>query len=265
MNEAIWPAALDLGDSTPLYRQLENIALSAIRSGALRPGDLLPSEGELCARYGLSRSTVRQAFAGLEEKDLVLRRRGLGSFVAEPKVSRNLDDLYSFTSQLRGMGYTTSSQVLELAPLALDTETARGTGLAAGTPVWRICRLRLANGLPLLLETTLIVRSFCPQLSAAQLETGSLYRLLTDAGLVMDRAVENYEPIVMDRETRRLLHCETNACAFLIHRRAYTRDGELFEVTRSVMPGQRSRLEVTLKKDGVTLHRYDDRARPTVG
>lgn len=63
MNEAIWPAALDLGDSTPLYRQLENIALSAIRSGALRPGDLLPSEGELCARYGLSRSTVRQAFA----------------------------------------------------------------------------------------------------------------------------------------------------------------------------------------------------------
>ncbi len=252
----IWQETLRIDDDTPLYRQLETIILKHIKENDLKPGDMVPSEGEFCARYRLSRSTVRQAFKRLEQKGLILRRRGLGSFIAEPKVSRNLDYMYSFTSQLSDMGYETSSQVLHFEETTLDADTAQLLGLEPGLPVYSIERLRLGGGLPMLLEATLIVRSFSPALSAAAIEKESLYRMLKDNGLEMGQAVESYEPIVMDKKTQKLLQSESNPCAFLIRRKSYTKEGQLFEYTRSVMPGQRSRLEITLREDSISLGRF---------
>ncbi|MEM1483495.1 GntR family transcriptional regulator [Oscillospiraceae bacterium PP1C4] len=253
----IWSEKILINNDTPLYLQLESIILKYIEKNNLKPGDSIPSEGEFCTHYGLSRSTVRQAFKQLEEKGLVIRRRGLGSFVSVPKVSRNLGYLYSFTSQLTEMGYKTSSKVLKFEDILADADIAKAMGIQKGVPIYQIERLRLADDLPMLLEKTTIVKKFCPGLSAEIMETQSLYKLLTENGLEIASAVESYEPVMMEKKIQKLLQSETNGCAFSIQRKSYTQTGEIFEYTQSVMPGQRSKLEITLLKDSISMNKYD--------
>ncbi len=253
MDKNCWPPLSNLEDDRPLYKQLHQIILDNIQSGKLKAGDMLPSEKALCEMYGLSRSTVRGTLGSLEEQGLLLRRRGLGSYIAEPKVRRTLDDMYSFTSQMHKMGYNTSSKVLYFSQIVVNEKQSKKTGMEEGTEVLCVRRLRLADKLPMLLETTYIVKSYCPKLTESDLENSSLYQLLSGAGLVMGRAVESYEPVAMDKKTRKLLCCENNDMAFRIRRRSYTSDDVLFEYTESIMPGQRSQLEVTLRSDSVTL------------
>ena len=253
----LWSNEIKMDNATPLYAQLETILLRHLRESGLKPGAPLPSEGEFCTRFGLSRTTVRQAFKGLEQKGLVVRRRGLGSFVAAPKVSRHLDYLYSFTSQLSDMGYQTSSKVLSFLETVADGPLLAETGLEQDTPVYVIERLRLANDLPMLLEKTVLVRALCPVLTPQMLETQSLYSLLVEYGLSIDSATESYEPVLMDKKTQQLLQCTANPCAFRICRKSRTVQGEVFEVTQSYMPGQNSRLEITLRKDSISLQKYE--------
>ena len=89
----ILEASLSEDDRLPLYLQLSSLIRRCISSGLLKPGDLLPSEAELCTRFGISRSTVRQALGELEEQGLILRRQGRGSFVAEPKLHRRSENI----------------------------------------------------------------------------------------------------------------------------------------------------------------------------
>lgn len=255
MGYDLWGQTLRLADDTPLYQQLERILLDYIEAEKLGPGDPIPAENELCERFSISRTTVRQTFKRLEERGLILRRRGIGSFLAEPKVNRHLNGIYSFTDQLSGMGFDTSSLVLQFRETVLDGDMAQRLGLSGSVPVYYIERVRLADGKPMLLEKTTLVRRFCPVLTRRQAEEGSLYRLLTQSGLEISSAVESYEPVVMEKQVQKLLKCKDDPCAFSITRRSYTAGGELFEYTQSVMPGRRSRIEVTLLQDGIYMER----------
>lgn len=259
MSYDLWGQTLRIEDKTPLYRQLEQILMDYIEAEKLAPGDPIPGENELCQRFSLSRTTVRQTLRQLQERGLILRRRGLGSFLAEPKVSRSLNSIYSFTDQLGGMGFDTSSVVLQFCETQMDGDLARRLGLSSGLPVYYIERVRLANGKPMLLEKTTLVRRFCPALTRKQAEKDSLYQLLTQNGLRIASAIESYEPIVMEKSLQKLMKCKDAPSAFSITRRGYTEGGELFEYTQSVMPGRRSRLEVTLLPGGMRMeHRERD-------
>ena len=97
----ILEANLQADNSVPLYFQLVSIIKRYVSAGILSPGDLLPSETELCANLGISRSTVRQAIGSLEDEGLVVRKQGRGTFVAEPKMRRRSENVYSFTSEIK--------------------------------------------------------------------------------------------------------------------------------------------------------------------
>ena len=83
-NHTILACRLSMDSDIPLYSQLVGIIKQNISSGKLGVGDLLPSESELCRAMGISRNTVRQAIGELEEEGLVVRKRGKGTFVADP-------------------------------------------------------------------------------------------------------------------------------------------------------------------------------------
>jgi len=86
-DSAAWSrAGLDRRSSVPLYYQLQELLHQQIASGRFTVGDALPSEGELCRRFGVSRIVVRQALQVLEDDGEIVRRQGKGTFVAEPKV-----------------------------------------------------------------------------------------------------------------------------------------------------------------------------------
>ena len=95
----ILKASLSMASDIPLYAQLTGIIKNTITSGTLRVGDLLPSEAELCDKFEISRNTVRQAIGSLEEAGFVVRKRGKGTFVADPSTRRK-GVQYSFRKQV---------------------------------------------------------------------------------------------------------------------------------------------------------------------
>ena len=86
-DNPVFKNKLSLESEIPLYAQLMGIIQRTITSGALKVGDLLPSETELCKEFDVSRNTVRQAIGALEEEGLVVRKRGKGTFVTDPNAS----------------------------------------------------------------------------------------------------------------------------------------------------------------------------------
>ena len=105
-------AKLSMDSDIPLYAQLVGIIKRNISTGALAVGDLLPSEAELCRWMNISRNTVRQAIGELEDEGLVVRKRGRGTFVADPATNRR-GVRYSFTTEVSSLGKVPSSTLID--------------------------------------------------------------------------------------------------------------------------------------------------------
>ena len=252
----ILDATLSADDSIPLYLQLASLIRRCISSGLLKPGDQLPSEAELCQHFTISRSTVRQALKELDEQGLVLRRQGLGSFVAEPKLYRRSENIYSFTAEATAMGRKPGSKLLSFEIIRPSAEIRRLLEIRdENVEVYRFTRIRLVDGVPLMLETSYYPRYIYPELTQELLQTHSFYSLLFERGIVPGTATDVYEAIRLDRTEAELLETKASSAGFNHQRITRTEDGTVFELTQSVVRGDRTRLEVTLQRGGVSFAR----------
>lgn len=238
-----------------IYLQLLDIIEEQIGAKKLAPGEMLPSENEFCDAYHISRTTVRQALHELEQQGLIVRKQGLGTFVAEQKVARRLGNLYSFTEDMKRIGMTPSSKILSYRLVYRD-ECSSPLQRFTSERLIEVVRLRLADGTPLLIEKTFLPVDLCPDLSWERLENNALYSILSEHyGLQPSRAVETYEAIIMSREESKLLECGEGQPAFLLKRSTWDQNELLIEYTTSVMPSQRSMFEITMYHDGVKIRR----------
>lgn len=197
----------------------------AIADGELAPGDRLPAERALAEAHGVSRMTIRRALESLESRGLLRRSIGRngGSFVAQPKLERDLGTFSGLSEQLARQGVAAGARVL----------SARATEDGI-----EIVRVRLADGEPFALE-----RSTFPARFRYLLErdlTGSLYELLGDDAPV--RAVERIEPVLAGDEEAAALRVRPGAPLMLVDRLAYDDAGELVETARDVFRGDRTRI-----------------------
>lgn len=234
--------------TTPLYHQLFTLIKNEIQNGILKPGDLLPAESQLCSQYNLSRSTVRQALNQLVEENLVIRRRGKGSYVASRKLNRNLNHLYNFTEDMFELGLHPHSNVLENTIEEATSDIAEKLNLPEGkTKVFKLTRLRLANDEPLLLEITYIPLYLSPNIDNENFSRESLYNILkTRYNLNLHKAIETYEAVDLSKETAQLLNCKPKTCGFKIQRIAYLDSGMPFELTNSYQKGAACKFKVEL-------------------
>jgi len=211
------------------YAEIVADVEAAIARGRLAPGDRLPPERELAAQHGVSRMTVRQALQTLESRGLVRRAIGRsgGSFVAQPKLERDLGTFSGLSEQLRRQGVAAGARVVSAGERDGALE---------------IVRIRLADGEPFALERS----SFPAERFAGLLEldlTGSLYDLLDehfDAAPV--RAVERLEPVLADEEEADALGVAVGAPLMLVDRTAYDDAGLVVETARDVFRGDRTRV-----------------------
>ncbi len=256
----ILQSTLSADSNVPLYYQLVGIIKRNISAGLLSPGDLLPSEAELCKSLNISRSTVRQAIGTLESEGLVVRRQGKGTFIAEPKVRRRTESVYSFTSEINAMGKTPSSTIIEFEIITPPEDIIRMLELrSADTKCYKFTRIRKVDGEPLILETSYYPQYIYPNLTRELLETHSFYSLLYEVGVVPETAVDNYEVIRCSREEAELLNCKPGSPCFFVKRRTRSSAGELYEFTQSVLRGDRTRLDLVLGRDGVSFTRSVDK------
>jgi GntR family transcriptional regulator len=250
---------LSLDSDIPLYSQLVSIVKRNISAGTLSPGDLLPSEAELCRTFDISRSTVRQAIGTLEAEGLVVRKQGRGTFVAEPKMRRKTETVYSFTSEISSMGMVPSSTLIDFEVMPPTPDIIRVLELSApDTKVYRFSRIRNVNGEPLILETSFYPQYIYPKLTRELLQTHSFYSLLYEVGIVPASAVDSYEAVMLGRREAELLGCRPGSCAFSVQRRTRTEAGMIYEFTQSLIRADRVKLDVFLHKDGVSFKRSVD-------
>jgi GntR family transcriptional regulator len=172
---------IDRGSPVPLYHQLSEQLTGAITSGALQPGDAFENEIALADRLGLSRPTVRRAIQELVAQGLLLRRRGLGTTVANRQIHRRAE-LTSLFDDLKREGAADPRTTVLSHGIVEDERAATAMGLAAGTPLLSLVRLRHAGDLPLA-----ILRNWLPpahsDISREELEREGLYALLRDRGV----------------------------------------------------------------------------------
>ena len=179
----------------PYYIQLIEALKAKISRGEWKPGDKIPSEPELCVYYGVSRTVVRQALREIELDGLILRKKGKGTFIAEPKINESLvEKLTGFYQDMLERGHRTVTQVLKHEIEPCTAKIARDLHIAPGTSVFCIERLRFVDGVPIVLVTTYIPVSLCPQLADQDLSNQSLYQILERFGLVITAPTARSKP-----------------------------------------------------------------------
>ena len=170
-------------------------------------------------------------------------RRG-GTFVAEPTVERDLSSFAGFSAQARRLGLTASALVLHVEQLPASSAVARSLELEEGKQVYEVSRLRLANGRPVVLESS----SFPAERFAGMLDEpleGSLYELLAQRYDARPcRAVEKLEPIRADTNAAQMLGVIRGAPLLLVERVAFDAEGRPVEFARDLFRGDRTRMIV---------------------
>jgi len=165
---------LDKKSPIPVYFQLKNIIKEDIEKQKLKPGDPIPSEREYCERFGISRMTVRQALKELESEGAIVREKGRGSFVAIPRIEQ--EGLMSFTEMVRARGMKPETEMVEFSKIPAENLAAT-LDIKAEDYIYKITRVRKADGIPIALETVHIPEEFVPDIAKKDL-TGSLYNML---------------------------------------------------------------------------------------
>ncbi len=170
---------IDRQEKLPLYEQIERNLRSLIINGRLHSGESVPSEWELASFYGVSRLTVRRALDDLVRQNWLSRRQGVGTFVSQPSVADISPSKLSFTQEMIAIGRRPSNRLLSGQVIPATTSVAQRLALSRNAPVIEIVRLRLADEIPILLETTYLSSETFPGLEEdPQVESGSLYDCL---------------------------------------------------------------------------------------
>jgi GntR family transcriptional regulator len=212
----------------------------------LEPGTAIPAERELCARFQVSRMTLRRAIDDLVREGHLDRQHGRGTFVREPKIAQQLT-MTSFSEDMRRRGYAPGSRTLSMRDLVAGAQLGRRLAISPSAEVVQVERLRLADGRPMAIETLSLPRELVPGLRAADLVDASLYELLASRyGIDIASGQQTIEPTVSDELESELLEVPLHSPAFLFERTSRTEDGRIVEFVRSVYRGDRYQLVVDL-------------------
>lgn len=207
----------------PLYHQLREILRQEILEGHFRPGDRLPTEFELIARYQVSRTTVRQTIGALEREGLVTVRRGKGTFVRDGTIEPGPSALAGFGEERLAVGPETSARVVSIEEVRPETAVAERLGLGRDPRVVKLVRIRLAAGAPVSYDVAFLPQEIGAKLAEEDLVIDPLSALLEDKCGVPLGAVEyRIEASLADRTTARALGIEQGAAVLSIERTTYT-------------------------------------------
>ena len=213
---------------------------------ALGIGEAIPSERQLTADLGVSRLTVRAALDELVRDGYLIRRRGSGTFVSEPKIAQELT-MTSFTEDMQRRGMRPASRTLELKVVPAGAQLGRLLHVSPSEPVMVAKRLRLADHETMAIETLHVRESLVPGLTAADLQEHSFYELLENRyATSVAGGVQTIEPTVTDVEESEALGVPLHSPAFLFERVSRDSSGEVVEFVRSIYRGDRYRIVTDL-------------------
>lgn len=244
----------------PLHHQVFSDLSGALDAQEWAPGDRMPTERELAARYGCSLITIRHALGELVREGRIERTRGRGTYVLQPRIDRDIGGKMSFAEEMRRRGLDPATRVITARIEPAGESVASLLGVTRETPVVYLERVRLGGGEPLLLEQARLPAERFPGLLSFDFERQSLYDILADRyDTPIVRARESVEPVQLRQRDARLLGAPPRSLALRIDGIAYASSGEPVEAARSFVRGDRTRYY--LERDVIRAHWLSDTDR----
>jgi len=219
---------------SPLYRQIKALLLKSLDQGEWKPGEVIPSEIELAARFDVSQGTVRKAIDELAAEHLLIRRQGKGTFVAthhEAKVRFRFLRLAPDT----GQALQSESRVLSCIRDKAPADVAELLALPVGDDVVNLKRLLLFQGVPTIAEDIWLPGAAFQGLSQSSLPQpmGPLYAYLeSEYGVSMVRAEEKIKAVTASEDQARILEIAPGSPLLFVERISFTYHNRPMEVRR---------------------------------
>ncbi|HEV8307224.1 MAG TPA: GntR family transcriptional regulator [Methylomirabilota bacterium] len=224
----------------PLHFRVREHLIQLMSSGALTPGDQVPTEQELMDRFKVSRTTVRRALQDLVTVGAVRRHPGRGSFVAEPRIEQELRRLTGFVEDMEALELTPTAKVIKVASASANLEVAQQLRLPAGTRVVHIQRVRIANGEPISFDDTYLPTDIGEQIAQENLVVDPIFMLLERKyGIQLSEAEYRIEASTANVAIARHLGVRTGTPMFLIKRTTCALDGRPIDYERLYYRGDR--------------------------
>lgn len=231
---------LERGSYVPYYRQIRDQVEAMIKSGRLKPGQVIFSEGACATKLGISKMTVRQAFQSLRSEGWLIIEKGKRPMVSTGRIQKDFQKLRGFTAEMTRRGLKPSSKVLQFERTAPDSAAANLLRLWRNDEVYRVRRLRYADKEIVGLESILLPARMFPNLVKSDLENQSLYSLMeTRYAIAVEWSEEELEAIPAEKDDAKLLQITPGFPLFSMRRLVFAKDDIPVEYGHSLFRGDR--------------------------
>jgi GntR family transcriptional regulator len=239
--------AIDRSSPVPFYYQLAELLEQEIASGRWAPGSRVPPEPDLCEGFGLSRTPVRQALARLEQRGLIQRRKGEGTFVndGQPGLWLLQSSDGFFQDEVDRLGRTVTSQIVRAERERLPVWACRALRVEPGTRGATLERLRSLDGLVALYVVNHLAGKAADAALAISNPNESLYRRLRDrADLVAHGGRRTLEAVAAEAWVAELLELRAGAPVAFIESVAWDEHGAPFDCYRAWLRTDRTKVDI---------------------
>jgi GntR family transcriptional regulator len=228
--------------SEPLYSLIASQAEELIASGQWQVGERLSPERDLCKDFGVSRATLRQALGELEERGLITRHQGRGTFISKPRVQLPIVGVFSIRDAMEAHGMKMATKVLRVESVEASRQLASDLACLPGDDVIFIERLRIGDGEPMVLDTAHLRADLFPGLDKVDFGRRSLYDVLeSDYGRTVTEAQETLEPVILTPRECDLMEVPQHTTALLTRRITTDSNGVVVALGHVLLRGDRSR------------------------
>ncbi len=230
----------------PLYIQLKKLFKEKIEDGKWEINAKIPSERSLEQKYGVSRMTIRKALDDLKNEGILIRRQGSGTFVNDKKIEEKLVKLKGFTQDMLSRGLIPSTSVISTKEINPDKEIRDKLKLNIGDKVFKLDRVRCANGKPMAFETAYLNAKYCPGILSKDLES-SLYSILRNQyDLKLNNAEQTLEADIASEIYGELLDISEGDPVLILTRFTLNEENIPIEYVKSIYRGDKYKFKVIL-------------------
>lgn len=235
---------LNKDSSVPLYQQLIDDIKGQIRSGKLKEHDRLMTEIELSQEYDVSRITVRKAIELLVEEEILIKKQGIGTFVAEKKLLRNINGFMGFSQSCEAEGHLAGAELIQADLIDATIADIENLKLEENEKVIRIIRVRLCDGEPVILEENHFSQKYAFLLGEDL--TSSIYAILQKHNIYMESGVKTIGICRANEQEKELLKVELGEPLLLIKDISYDTDGNPVHTCKGVTNPSRYKITVVV-------------------
>jgi GntR family transcriptional regulator len=242
---------IDKYSPVPLYEQLKGCLITAIRSGNLIPGQKLPTEDELCRKFGISRPVVRQAYGDLNKLGMLVRKRGSGSFVRS-NTDRGiyLMQLVSYREELAMIGMVPGTDLKKKEIITYHVPVYEKLRLDPKQHCLHLERMRYADKRPFTFIENFVPMDLFPGIEAYDYGTDSLYRIMRDVyGIYPAKAVRSIRAEIINPAQAHLFHIEKGSPVHMLESIAYDQYERPIDYSIETYPGNTHRFDFVVYRD----------------